>query len=90
MLKALGYTTIDKYHMNEGHAALGTLELYNQCNDVEKVREQCVFTTHTPVAAGHDQFDLSYAKQMIGDMLPEFILEYVTFEIPPLITLCPL
>ena len=80
MLKALGYITIDKYHMNEGHAALGTIELYNQYKDVEKVREQCVFTTHTPVAAGHDQFDLSYAKQMIGDMLPEFILEYVTFE----------
>lgn len=80
MLQALGYTTIDKYHMNEGHAALGTLELYNQLNDVEKVRQQCVFTTHTPVAAGHDQFDLSFALPMLGNMLPEFILEDVTFE----------
>jgi len=80
MLRALGYTTIDKYHMNEGHAALGTLDLYNQYNDVEKVREQCVFTTHTPVAAGHDQFDLSFAKPMLGSILPEFILNDVTFE----------
>lgn len=80
MLQALGYTTIDRYHMNEGHAALGTLELYNQLNDVEKVRQQCVFTTHTPVAAGHDQFDLSYAKPMLGNMLPEFILDDITFE----------
>jgi starch phosphorylase len=80
MLRALGYTTIDKYHMNEGHAALGTLELYNQYNDVEKVREQCVFTTHTPVEAGHDQFDFSFAKPMIGSILPEFILNDVTFE----------
>lgn len=80
ILKDLGYTTIDKYHMNEGHAALGTLELYDQCNDVEKVRQQCVFTTHTPVAAGHDQFDLSMAKSMIGSILPEFILDDVTFE----------
>jgi len=80
MLRALGYTTIDKYHMNEGHAALGTLELYNQYNDVEKVREQCVFTTHTPVEAGHDQFDLSFAKPMLGSTLPEFILNDVTFE----------
>ena len=80
MLKELGYKTIDRYHMNEGHAALGTLELYNRCNDVEKVRQQCVFTTHTPVAAGHDQFDLSYAKPMLGNMLPEFILNDVTFE----------
>lgn len=80
ILDALGYTTIDKYHMNEGHAALGTLKLYNTHNDVEKVREQCVFTTHTPVAAGHDQFDMSYAKPMIGELLPEFILDDVTFD----------
>lgn len=80
MLQALGYTTIDRYHMNEGHAALGTLELYRQLNDVEKVRQQCVFTTHTPVAAGHDQFDLSYAKSMLGNILPDFILGDVTFE----------
>jgi starch phosphorylase len=80
MLEALGYTTIDKYHMNEGHAALGTLELYNKSNDVEKVRQQCVFTTHTPVAAGHDQFDINMAKPMIGSILPEFILDDVTFE----------
>ena len=79
-LKALGYKTIDKYHMNEGHAAFGTLEIYNRLKDVEKVREECVFTTHTPVAAGHDQFDLSLTKNMIGDLLPEDILEEVTFE----------
>jgi starch phosphorylase len=80
MLWALGYTTIDRYHMNEGHAALSTLELYNCYNDVERVREQCVFTTHTPVAAGHDQFDLSLAKPMIGNIFPDFILKDVTFE----------
>jgi starch phosphorylase len=79
ILNDLGYNTIDKYHMNEGHAALGTLELFKRFNDVEKVREQCVFTTHTPVASGHDQFDLSYAKPMIGEMLPDFILNDVTF-----------
>ena len=79
-LEALGYKTIDKYHMNEGHAALGTLELFKRCNNVEKVREQCVFTTHTPVAAGHDQFDLSFARPMVGDMLPESVLNEITFE----------
>ncbi len=80
MLRALGYTTIDRYHMNEGHAALGTLELYDQLNDVEKVRDECVFTTHTPVAAGHDQFDLSIVKPMLGGILPDFILDDITFE----------
>jgi starch phosphorylase len=79
-LESLGYRTIDKYHMNEGHAALGTLELYDQFKDVEKVREQCVFTTHTPVAAGHDQFDLPLAKSMIGDLLPDSLLHEFTFE----------
>ena len=80
ILQALGYKTIDKYHMNEGHAALLTLELYKQLKEVEKVRRQCVFTTHTPVAAGHDQFELTYAKPMLGDMLPESILDDITFE----------
>jgi len=80
ILKELGYGTIDRYHMNEGHAALGTLELFNRYNDIEKVREQCVFTTHTPVAAGHDQFDLSFAKPMIGSILPDFIINDITFD----------
>ena len=79
-IEALGYRTIDKYHMNEGHAALGTLELYDQFKDVEKVRQQCVFTTHTPVAAGHDQFDLQLARSMIGEILPESLLHEFTFE----------
>jgi len=79
-LRALGYKTIDKYHMNEGHAALGTLELYRELENIEKVREQCVFTTHTPVAAGHDQFDLTFVKPMVGAILPDSILNDVTFE----------
>jgi len=79
-LQAMGYKTIDKYHMNEGHAALSTLELYNQLKDIEKVRQQCVFTTHTPVAAGHDQFDLPVAKSMLGDMLPDHLVHDITFE----------
>ena len=79
-LRALGYKTIDKYHMNEGHAALGTLELYRELENIEKVREQCVFTTHTPVAAGHDQFDLAFVKPMVGAILPDSILNEITFE----------
>jgi len=74
MLRQLGYLSIDIYHMNEGHAALSTLELYDQLKDKERVRSKCVFTTHTPVPAGHDQFHLSLAKKMIGDLLPEEIL----------------
>lgn len=67
MLKGLGYDDISRFHMNEGHAALLTLELLGEeaakagrksvnGEDIEKVRNKCVFTTHTPVPAGHDRF----------------------------------
>jgi starch phosphorylase len=69
MLRALGYTELTRYHMNEGHAALLTLELLGEeaekagrtsirGEDIEKVRDKCVFTTHTPVPAGHDRFPM--------------------------------
>lgn len=61
-LDALGhYETIEKYHMNEGHSAFLTLELYKRLGesigwDDGLVRERCIFTTHTPIPAGHDKF----------------------------------
>ena len=72
MLRALGYTNIARFHMNEGHASLLTLELLDEQarragrpafthDDVEVVRQHCVFTTHTPVPAGHDQFPLAFS-----------------------------
>ena len=70
MLNALGYTGIKKYHMNEGHASLLTLELYKETDSasLEDVRHRCVFTTHTPVPAGHDRFETSLVK----DLMPSF------------------
>jgi starch phosphorylase len=79
-LQALGIETIERFHMNEGHAAMLTLELLKRMQDIERVRRRCLFTTHTPVAAGHDQFDLSFARPMLGEMLPEALLPEVTFE----------
>ena len=56
MLDTLGFR-VRKYHMNEGHSSLLALELLSKFgNDADKVRELCVFTTHTPVEAGHDKF----------------------------------
>src|SRR5690242_6726518 len=68
LLHALGFD-IHTHHLNEGHAALLTLELLNRFKvapedlapgedlyDVPEVRARCVFTTHTPVEAGHDKF----------------------------------
>ncbi len=77
MLRALGYAGIQRYHMNEGHSSLLALELLDEAahaagrdfpsrDDVEAVRRKCVFTTHTPVAAGHDQFPLALVHQVLG------------------------
>jgi len=62
------------YHMNEGHSAFLTLELLrerlneNDSLDQAKhwVREHCVFTTHTPVPAGHDRFSPDLLDHMLG------------------------
>lgn len=77
MLRALGYERIDRFHMNEGHASLLTLELLQEeacktqasrisIGDLASVRERCIFTTHTPVPAGHDQFALSSLGTTLG------------------------
>ena len=83
ILKELGYAKIKKYHMNEGHSALLTLKLNQDiCNSktmtCADTKPYCIFTTHTPVAAGHDQFPLdlakSYLKNYITDIPPEVII----------------
>jgi starch phosphorylase len=77
MLRALGYGAVRRYHMNEGHAALLALELLDERaraagrarfdrGDVEAVHELCVFTTHTPVPAGHDRFPLDMVRRALG------------------------
>lgn len=63
-----GVTT---YHMNEGHACFLTLALLKDAGGIEeRVREKCVFTTHTPVPAGHDRFDYPLAETVLGSYLP--------------------
>lgn len=77
MLRALGYRAIERFHMNEGHAALLTVELlYEEAqkagrtaitnDDFEAVRKKCVFTTHTPVLAGHDQFPMDLVSRVLS------------------------
>ncbi len=75
MLRAMGYSRLERFHMNEGHASLLTLELLDErihrngrltSKDIDSVRRRCVFTTHTPVAAGHDQFPLDMATSILG------------------------
>jgi starch phosphorylase len=76
MLEALGHE-IDVHHMNEGHASLLALGLLEERltgasiaeasdEDIEQVRASCVFTTHTPVPAGHDKFGIDFTLQVLG------------------------
>ena len=80
ILEQLGFE-IKKYHMNEGHSSLLTVELLKRYKkniedvwderlvwDIEKVRGLCVFTTHTPVAAGHDRFPYELAEKILTDI----------------------
>jgi len=70
MLEAL-YFKIGKYHMNEGHSALLTLELLRKLNfEMDAVRRLCVFTTHTPVEAAFDRFSYTLVEQVLGEEFP--------------------
>jgi glycogen phosphorylase len=76
LLEALQYN-VGVYHMNEGHAALLTVPLMRRRlrgnptreiteRDFDGVRHLCVFTTHTPVPAGHDRFTLDQTYRILG------------------------
>ena len=77
MLRALDHDKLQRFHMNEGHAALLTVELLDEqtrqagrakfnSDDVKAVHDLCVFTTHTPVPAGHDHFPVEMVDRALG------------------------
>jgi glycogen phosphorylase len=77
MLRALGYSDIATCHMNEGHSSLLSLSLYKEERDADpkagpdelmaRVKERCVFTTHTPVPAGHDVFSRDLVASVLNN-----------------------
>ena len=81
LLRALGFE-VETFHLNEGHAALLPAALLRRHRrqsirsgdgalnyDADPVRAQCVFTTHTPIEAGHDRFAYADAERLLGDFL---------------------
>ncbi|MBI5634107.1 MAG: alpha-glucan family phosphorylase [Nitrospirae bacterium] len=79
---------IKKYHMNEGHASFLLLELLNRFKkpiedvwdeklvwDKRSVKNLCVFTTHTPVEAGHDKFPYDLVLKTMGEIVPLSLLQ---------------
>jgi starch phosphorylase len=94
MLRAFGHAGIERFHLNEGHASLLALELLAEearkagrkeivRGDVDAVRERCIFTTHTPVPAGHDQFPMDLVQSVLtthkelADMKDVFCVDVV-------------
>ncbi|MCC7383980.1 MAG: alpha-glucan family phosphorylase [Deltaproteobacteria bacterium] len=84
-LRALGYSAIQKIHLNEGHAALAAVEMLREAlrcgaglsEALAGVRRRCVFTTHTPVAAGHDHFPRALVEEVAGPLLDADLLSMV-------------
>ncbi len=87
MLQAMEFH-VKKFHMNEGHAAFLSLELLHRFKrdiesvwdersvwDMARVRDLCVFTTHTPIEAGHDKFPYPLVKQVLGEIIPFDVLK---------------
>jgi starch phosphorylase len=75
MLRALRYARVARFHMNEGHSSLLALELFaeelehtprDRDGAIERTKARCIFTTHTPVPAGHDRFPLEVARAVLG------------------------
>src|SRR6202022_2790604 len=79
LLRAIGFRILT-YHLNEGHAALLAFSLLKHqpalsapdkaralTYAVDQVRAKCIFTTHTPVEAGHDRFSYDEVNGTLGD-----------------------
>lgn len=84
MLAALGYAGIRCLHLNEGHSALAPLEVLRTEHeenrgawDFAAVRTKTIFTTHTPIAAGHDRFPADLVQRVLGRLVPEEVFQMV-------------
>ncbi len=84
----LGFSGLEKYHLNEGHGSFLILELLSDTKihhgqdditkryDFDKIKGMCVFTTHTPVEAGHDKFDPMLVKEIAGNNVEHELIDY--------------
>lgn len=75
MMRDLGFRNVETFHLNEGHAGFITLELLREqgYSNIDKIREKVIFTTHTPVEAGHDFF----TYDLINDTLETSFLQII-------------
>jgi alpha-glucan phosphorylase-like protein len=75
-LQALGHDFAGM-HLNEGHCTFAMLEMLRQGWTREGLAQRTLFTTHTPVPAGHDRFEWDLVEHVIGGLLPDDARELV-------------
>ncbi|HSK24636.1 MAG TPA: alpha-glucan family phosphorylase [Egicoccus sp.] len=83
LLHALG-VDVDVHHLNEGHAAFAAIERLRRhleggqtfASAVDLVRGELVFTTHTPVPAGHDEFGWDLASYHLAPLTAELGVDF--------------
>ena len=61
---------VNGLHLNEGHCTFALLEMLGKGWSREQLAKRVLFTTHTPVPAGHDRFEWEAVEEVLGDLLP--------------------
>ena len=61
---------VDGLHLNEGHCTFALLEMLGKGWTREQLAKRVLFTTHTPVPAGHDRFEWGAVEEVLGDLMP--------------------
>ncbi|MDA8273119.1 MAG: alpha-glucan family phosphorylase [Deltaproteobacteria bacterium] len=79
MLKALNYRPF-LYHINESHSAFLIASLMKDMNDLNRVKSRVVFTTHTPIPAAFDRFEMKDVAGMLGRYCDKQVLYYIYQE----------
>jgi starch phosphorylase len=85
-LRALGYNP-SAWHLNEGHSGFLSLERLRELTangrsheeSEEKIKQSTIFTTHTPVPAGHDEFPLWLIDKYLSSFWPQLNLDRESF-----------
>ena len=68
---------IEGLHLNEGHSTFALLEMLKRGWSRDELQKRTLFTTHTPVPAGHDRFEWDDVKSVLGDLFPDDAKELV-------------
>ena len=76
ILKALGEWPLKGLHLNEGHCTFAAIEMLSQGWTLAELSRKTLFTTHTPVPAGHDRFSWQDVDAVVGDLLPENVRSF--------------